>query len=147
MKSTVKINYFLFFALFVFVFTVIPAGAQKLLPVAQVTIPNWNNTAPLPSFDLLSFDPNSKVMYVADRNNGGVSAINTLTNTYIGTIPGASPCGLGTANTQCTSGIIVAPDLKELIVTDRGTATNALNCATGCGRVFIYDISTNSVPT
>src|SRR4051812_21825373 len=57
--------------------------------ITNITIPNWTNTgaAGQPSFDIFNFDPVTRIMYLADRNNRGVDAFNTQTNTLLGTIP------------------------------------------------------------
>lgn len=75
-------------------------------------------------------------MYSADRPNQAVDVIDTKTNTLLGMIhvPNAS------GGTQNPSGVQVAPDLKELIVTDRGTG------AAG-GGVYIYDLTASATPS
>src|ERR1044071_6271695 len=102
------------------------AAATNLELIAEIPIPNWvvttNPTPPPPlltnaSFDLLSFDPVRQIMYSADRPNRGVDVIDTKTNTLLGIIPVPLQSG-GTSN---PSGVQVASDLRELIVTDRGT--------------------------
>ncbi|HEY7166561.1 MAG TPA: hypothetical protein VIB79_18455, partial [Candidatus Binatia bacterium] len=69
------------------------AGLQV---VAEIPVPNWATTpatgATNVSFDLLSFDTNRSVMYMADRVNAGVDAFNAQTNTFIGTIPVPGAC-------------------------------------------------------
>ena len=119
-------------------------AAPNLQLIAEIPIPNWvvtaNPTPPPPlntnaSFDLLSFDPVRQIMYSADRPNRGVDVIDTKTNTLLGIIPVPLQSG-GTSN---PSGVQVAPDLKELIVTDRGTG------AAG-GGVYIYDLTASPTP-
>jgi hypothetical protein len=121
------------------------AAAPNLQLIAEIPIPNWvvttNPTPPPPlltnaSFDLLSFDPVRQIMYSADRPNRGVDVIDTKTNTLLGIIPVPLQSG-GTSN---PSGVQVAPDLKELIVTDRGTG------AAG-GGVYIYDLTASPTPS
>src|SRR3954470_1281895 len=86
-----KVTHFaLFTCLFVF-FWMSSAWAVALQPLTQIPIPNWTITNPATgtttaSFDLLSYDPNSKLMFVADRPNHGITVIDTVTNTYKGTI-------------------------------------------------------------
>src|SRR5215468_10779793 len=149
MKSTVRMSFLLF--LFVFLgFTFTPARGANFGLVANVPIPGWTNVPGTgitnASFDLLSFDAAKNIMYVADRPNGGVTAINTVNNTVIGTIHVPQPCGLGTAAAQCVSGVQVAPNVApgvtELIATDRGTGTTTPGCGgVACARVLVYNIS------
>lgn len=128
-----------------------PARAQTpkagLEPPQLITIPTWTSGAPpngvsaqVASTDVFSFDPSTHTMYFADRTNRGVSAIDTRTNTYIGTIvvptctAGLNAAGAG----SCPSGVLVAPDLHKLVITDRsqvsGTTTQLLN------HIFIFDL-------
>jgi hypothetical protein len=87
-------------------------------------------------------------MYVTDRINNGVDAIDTTTNTVIGRIP-VPPCqdynANGGAGLQCPSGVQVAPDLRKLIVTDRVANPTAAN-PTATSRIWIYDISGTATP-
>jgi PEP-CTERM motif len=145
MKSTVRIGYVLFFALFSLVFSFRSVSAASISLIAEIPIPGWNITAnPTPppplntnaSFDLLSFDPNRQIMYSADRPNRGVDVIDTKTNTLLGIIPVPLQSG-GTSN---PSGVQVNPDLRQLVVTDRGTG------AAG-GGVYIYDLTASAMPS
>src|SRR5262249_47186460 len=87
-----------------------------------------------PSFDIFSFDPVTRIMYFTDRVNRGVDAINTQTNTYLGTIPVPSCQNPATAGTSCPSGVMVVPDLRKMVVTDRLT------------NIFIYDLTGGILP-
>ena len=145
MKSTARMSYVLFFALFSLVFSFRSVGAASISLIAEIPIPGWNITAnPTPppplntnaSFDLLSFDPNRQIMYSADRPNRGVDVIDTKTNTLLGIIPVPLQSG-GTSN---PSGVQVNPDLRQLVVTDRGTG------AAG-GGVYIYDLTASAMPS
>src|SRR5215813_2692627 len=130
-----------------------PARAQVSTPVAGleqlplIRIPTWTSgdpatgvSAQVASTDVFSFDPVTHTMYFADRTNRGVSAIDTRTNTYIGTIvvptctAGLNAAGAG----SCPSGVLVAPDVRKLVITDRsqviGTTTQLLN------HIFIFDL-------
>jgi DNA-binding beta-propeller fold protein YncE len=130
-----------------------PARAQTPTPLAGletlplIPMPTWTSGAPgsgvsaqVASTDVFSFDPATHTMYFADRTNQGVSAIDTRTNTYIGTIVVPGCAGLNSAGQgSCPSGVLVAPDVHKLVITDRsngGTATTTqlLN------HVFIYDL-------
>ena len=145
MKSTARVSYVLFFALFSLVFSFRSVSASSISLIAQIPIPGWNITAnPTPppplltnaSFDLLSFDPNRQIMYSADRPNRAVDVIDTKTNTLLGMIPVPLQSG-GTSN---PSGVQVNPDLRQLVVTDRG------NGAAG-GGVYIYDLTASAMPS
>ena len=146
MKSIARMSYVLFFALlFSLVFSFRSVSASSISLIAQIPIPGWNITAnPTPppplltnaSFDLLSFDPNRQIMYSADRPNQSVDVIDTKTNTLLGFIHVPNQSG-GTSN---PSGVQVNPDLKQLVVTDRGTGTNG-------GGVYIYDLTASAMPS
>src|SRR5215813_4331932 len=145
MKSTVRTSCVLFLALFLAGISFTSARAASISLIAQIPIPGWNitpNPTPPPplltnaSFDLLSFDPVRQIMYSADRPNQAVDVIDTKTNTLLGMIKVPNQSG----GTQNPSGVQVAPDLKELIVTDRGTG------AAG-GGVYIYDLNASAVPS
>jgi DNA-binding beta-propeller fold protein YncE len=145
MKSTVRMSYVLFVAFLFFGLSVTSVRASSISLIAQIPIPGWNVTAnPTPppplltnaSFDLLSFDPNRQIMYSADRPNRSVDVIDTKTNTLLGFIPVPQQSG-GTSN---PSGVQVNPDLRQLVVTDRGTG------AAG-GGVYIYDLTASAMPS
>lgn len=128
-----------------------PARAQTPTPLAGleppqlIPIPNWDLVqVPLShqaSTDVFSFDPATHTMYFADRVNRGVSAIDTRTNTYLGTIV-VPTCTAGLNEVagagSCPSGVLVAPDLHKLVITDRsqviGITTQLLN------HIFVYDL-------
>src|SRR6266850_1241257 len=108
------------------------AGLQFL---TQIKIPNWTTSgATQASTDVWSFDPSTNTLYFADRVNKGVSVVDTNTNTYLGTIVIPTCDGTG----SCPSGVLVAPDLHKLVVTDRligaGATLKDLN------HIFIYDL-------
>jgi hypothetical protein len=116
-----------------------------LEPPQLIPIPNWDLVqVPLShqaSTDVFSFDPATHTMYFADRVNRGVSAIDTRTNTYLGTIV-VPTCTAGLNEVagagSCPSGVLVAPDLHKLVITDRsqviGITTQLLN------HIFVYDL-------
>ena len=83
--------------------------------VALIPVPNWGTTGTV-SFDLSSFNPLTRVLYYADRNNHGATAIDTKANTIIGVVTPA-----GCTGTSCPSGALVIPDLQKLVLTGRGT--------------------------
>ncbi len=95
-----------------------------------VPIPNWTTTGTTAeSVDLSSFDPITQILYYADHVAHAVVAIDTKTNSVLGWVPVPS-C---TAS-SCPSGVQVAPDIRKLVVTDRGT------------HVYIYDLSLPGAP-
>ncbi len=114
-----------------------PTPLAGLQLETQITIPNWTNTgATQASTDVFSLDPSTHTMYFADRVNKGVSVIDTETNTYLGTIVIPTCNGTG----SCPSGVLVAPDLHKLVVTDRNITGTDLN------HIFIYDLRLPSAP-
>src|SRR5215510_831938 len=127
------------------------APAQAATPLAGlecelITIPTWTSGAPatgvsadVASTDVFSFDPSTHTMYFADRTNLGISAIDTRTNTYLGTIVVPGCAGLNDAGQgSCPSGVLVAPDVHKLVITDRsnggGATTEFLN------HIYIFDL-------
>ncbi len=122
----------------VFVFLLSAAAFGQALPTAPglqlqtfIRIPTWitsnavGPTANVASFDEPAFNRVTGVMYIADRPNKGVLAIDTKTWTFIGSVelPGCR------VNSVCSpSGALVAPDLQKLIITDRDT------------HIFVYDL-------
>ncbi len=105
----------------------IPTQAQTTAPSAgliylqTIPIPKWATSGSSQAdYDLFAFNPVNRVMYVADRVNHVVTAIDTITNGVIGMIavPGAPRL----------NGVVVAPDLQQLVVTD------------GRANAFVYDL-------
>jgi hypothetical protein len=97
-----------------------PAGLTTL---GVIPVPNWSTSGA--TFDLFSFNPNTRVMYQADTRNHGVIAIDTTTNTIHGELFPPN-CTMG----SCPSGVLVIPDLQKLVVTSRFTT------------IWIYDLDT-----
>src|SRR2546428_2763376 len=93
----------------------VPTPNPGLTTVGIIPVPNWTATGTV-SFDLSSFNPLTRVLYYADRNNHGATAIDTKTNTFVGVV--APP---GCTGTSCPSGALVIPDLQKLVLTSRGT--------------------------
>ena len=117
-------------------FTIANLAAQTATPDAglvfkgMITVPNWTTTgSTAASTDLSSFDPVTQILYYADHVGHGVLAIDTQTNSVIGWAP-VPNC---TAS-SCPSGVQVAPDIRKLVVTDRGT------------HVYIYDLTLAGSP-
>jgi hypothetical protein len=95
--------------------------ASPLVYLQTIPVPNWTNTgATQANLDLFAFNPRTSVMYVADRTNHAVSAIDTIRDTVVGVIP--IPGG------GSTNGVLVALDVQKLVVTD------------GKANVFVYDL-------
>ena len=113
------------------------AGLQFL---TQIKIPNWTTTgaATQASTDIWSFDPSTNTLYFADRVNRGVSVIDTNTNTYLGTIVVPSCNVAGAVPGSCPSGVLVAPDLHKLVITDRNTVVGGVTI--DLNHIFIYDL-------
>jgi hypothetical protein len=88
-----------------------------------IFVPNWAPTGT--SVDVPSFNRQTGVMYLADRNNFGATALDMNTLSYIGTIEVPNCRGVSTCS---PSGVLVIPDLQKLIITDRDT------------HIFIYDL-------
>src|SRR5215471_18558980 len=57
-----------------------PTPDAGVAPVALIPVPNWTATGTV-SFDLSTFNPLTRVLYYADRNNHGATAIDTKSNT------------------------------------------------------------------
>src|SRR5437879_3387949 len=91
-----------------------PTPNANLKTVGVIPVPGWTSAAG--SFDLASFDPVNRIMYFADGTNHAVTSVDTVTNTFISSI---NPPNCTTSG--CPSGIQVAPDLQELVVTSRQT--------------------------
>ena len=78
-----------------------------------IGMPTWTNSGSAQAnYDLFFFNPRTRVMYVADRVNHGVSAIDTRSNAAIGFMK--------MPNNSSPNGVLVAPDLQKLAVTDGG---------------------------
>jgi hypothetical protein len=98
--------------------TVPNAGLQYL---ENVAIPNWTTSGSTQAnFDLFYFNPATRIMYIADRVNHSVTAIDTRANVAIGFMP--VPGG------PSTNGVLVALDLQQLVVTD------------GKANVYVWDL-------
>jgi hypothetical protein len=109
------------------------ASAQATVPNAglqyttNITVPNWTQAGTTQAnFDLFAFNPLTRIMYVADRTNKSVGSIDTKTNTYVGT--SVLPTG------GSTNGVVIAPDLQQLVVTD------------GLANIIVYDLRVPGTP-
>ena len=97
------------------------APRSDLVLLQNIPVPNWTtNGSTQANFDLFAFNPRTRVMYVADRTNKSITAIDASINQVIGLITLPS---LGSTN-----GVVVAPELQSLAVTD------------GQNNVFVYDL-------
>ena len=86
--------------------------------IENIQIPNWSTTGA--SWDLIAFNPQTRIIYVADRTNHAVTAIDTKTDALIGVLK--IPSGGN------TNGVLVVPELQQLVVTD------------GKANVYVYDL-------
>ncbi len=112
-----------------------PTPLAGLEPPQLITIPTWTTTGAMQaSIDTFSFDRSTHTLYFADRTNKGVSVIDTDTNTYLGTIVVPTCDGTG----SCPSGVLIAPDLHKLVVTDRNIGSGA--SLVHLNHIFIYDL-------
>lgn len=94
---------------------------SPLTLIETIPVPNWTNTGSTQAnLDLFAFNPWTRVMYMADRTNHAITAIDTISNSVIGVLP--IPSG------GSTNGVLVALDLQKLVVTD------------GKANVFVYDL-------
>jgi hypothetical protein len=119
-----------------------PIPSANLQFVGVVTVPGW--TVANQSTDIPSWDPQRRIMYVPQRvlgSDGAEVGIDTnpgspTYNQVIGSIPMPAGCALvmTSRGRACPSGTLVAPDLRKLLVTDRGS------------HVFIFDISQTPFP-
>jgi hypothetical protein len=97
------------------------APRADLVFLQNIPVPNWTTTGSMQAnFDLFAFNPRTRIMYVADRTNKSITAIDASINQVIGLI--ALP-SLGSTN-----GVVVAPELQSLAVTD------------GQNNLFVYDL-------
>lgn len=120
---------------------VTPTPLAGLEFLTKISIPNWTATGTnQASTDVWSFDPSTNTLYFADRVNKGVSVIDTNTNTYLGTLKVPTCDVAGTRPGSCPSGVVVAPDLHKLVVTDRNTVLTAGGTTVDLKSIFIYDL-------
>ncbi len=95
--------------------------SSPLVLIETIPVPNWTNTgANQANLDLFAFNPWTRVLYVADRTNHAVTAIDTISAAVIGVLP--IPSGGN------TNGVLVALDQQKLVVTD------------GKANVYVYDL-------
>src|SRR5260370_1206252 len=101
------------------------APSAGLIYLGTIPVPSWNTSGSTQAnYDLFAFNPQTRIMYVADRVNHGVTAIDTRTNGVVGVlpVPGTPP--------PSVNGVLVVPELQLLVVTD------------GRSNVFVYDLRT-----
>src|SRR5260370_15635281 len=93
------------------------AGLQYL---QTITVPTWTNMGTTQAnSDIFAFNPATHTLYLADRTNHSVDAIDSHTNAVVGvmTVPG----------NPSTNGVLIAPDLQQLVVTDGKTNVYVYN--------------------
>ena len=129
-------------------FAATPTPTAGLQPVKKITVPTWTavGAATQTSTDVWSFDSSTNTMYFADRVNKGVSVIDTNTNTYLGTLKVPTCDVAANRPGSCPSGVVVAPDLHRLVVTDRNTVVTATGVTVDLKSIFIYDLRLLSAP-
>jgi hypothetical protein len=97
------------------------APSAGLIYLGTIPVPSWTTSGSTQAnYDLFAFNPQTRIMYVADRVNHGITAIDTRTNVVVGilTVPG----------NPSVNGVLVVPELQLLVVTD------------GKANVFVYDL-------
>jgi hypothetical protein len=99
--------------------TVPNAGLQY---IQTIPIPNLTTTGTTQAnFDIFGFNPETRIMYYADRVNHGISGIDTRTNNFINFVPVPG-------NPSTVNGVLIVPELQQMVVTDGQTS------------VFVYDL-------
>src|SRR5215472_7852702 len=85
---------------------------SSLQYLQTIGIPGWKATGASgnANVDLMGYNPVSRMMYLADRTNTGVTVIDTRTNIVVGLIK--LPAG------SVPNGPLVAVNLQQLAVTD-----------------------------
>jgi hypothetical protein len=97
----------------------VPNAGLQLAEI--VTVPAWTTSGSTQAnYDLGAFNPVTRILYVADRVNHSVDAIDARTNTLVGVMP--------VPGNPSLNGVLVAPDLQQLVVTD------------GKNSVFVWDL-------
>jgi hypothetical protein len=96
-------------------------NTSPLVYIQTIGVPNWTNTGSTQvNTDIFGFNPLTHTMYMADRTNHAVDAIDTHENVVTGIMV--------LPNNPNTNGVLVAPDLQQLVVTDGKT------------NVYVYDL-------
>src|SRR4051794_40685075 len=105
----------------------VPVGLAGLQQLNNISVPGWSLANP-PSFDIQAFDWTRSIVYVAARNpvsnvignsGPGLLAIDTTTNTIIGTlpVPDCNAVNVQRNSFQCPSGVSVLNDQRKIVVT------------------------------
>src|SRR5579864_8922399 len=102
------------------------SGLQYLQTIG---IPGWSATgaAGNANVDLMGYNPVTRMMYLADRTNGGIDVIDAHTNVVVGLIKMPPASVYGTPITG-PNGVWVAVNLQQLVVTD------------GLQSVYVWDL-------
>ena len=94
---------------------------SPLIYIQTIGVPTWTNTGSTQAnSDIFGFNPLTHILYMADRVNHSVTAIDTQKNEVIGIMP--------IPGNPSTNGVLVAPDLQQMVVTDGRT------------NVYVYDL-------
>jgi hypothetical protein len=113
-----------------------------LVLLKKITVAPWTATGAntQTSTDIWSFDPSTNTIYFADRVNQGVTAIDTTTNTLLGTLKVPTCNDATTRPGSCPSGVQVAPELHKLVVTDRNKVLKSDGSTIDLKSIFIFDL-------
>lgn len=119
---------------------VAPVNPNVYALAGSVTFANWppaaGSTPAISSFDISFIDPAVHQYYVADRNNAGVSVIDTQTNSYVltagkGSFAGYKPNGPGGPATNAGPNGIVPVGSGIVFAGDGDSTTKVVNVNTG----------------
>ncbi len=94
--------------------------AADLQLVKIIPVPGWS--VGKAGTDLFGFNPDTRIMYLADRTNHAITVIDTHTNTVVGQMPLAA--------TTVVNQPLVAIDVQQLVVSD------------GLNSVLVWDLRT-----
>src|SRR5579871_2195436 len=96
-------------------------NTSPLVYIQTIGVPTWTNTGTTQAnSDIFGFNPLTHILYMADRVNHSVTAIDTHQNIVVGIMP--------IPGSPSTNGVLVAPDLQQMVVTDGKT------------NVYVYDL-------
>jgi hypothetical protein len=93
---------------------------SPLVYIQTIGVPNWTNSgSSQQNSDIWAFNPSTHTLYLADRTNHSVDAVDTHSNVVVGIMP--------VPGSPSTNGVLVAPDLQQLVVTDARTNVYVYN--------------------
>jgi hypothetical protein len=101
--------------------------------VQTIIVPTWTNTGTnQQNSDIWALNPQTHILYVADRTNHSVDAIDTHSNVVVGVMP--------LPGNPSTNGALIAPDLQQLVATDGKTNVLVYNLLLPGSGPDIYDL-------